>query len=67
MSPIWIECKYCDGEGISYHDCGEDSCCCEFPEDNVQCDVCGGNGGFYRNDDPDTRQLLISHSCTTNQ
>jgi hypothetical protein len=57
---IWIECECCGGEGYTSHDCGEDSCCCLEPEDNVQCDACGGNGGFYREmpDDFPSRELL---------
>ena len=42
----WIDCWNCDGEGYSSHDCGEDTCCCLIPEDNVQCDVCRGKGGW---------------------
>ncbi|MGH8697726.1 MAG: hypothetical protein ACREVS_14680 [Burkholderiales bacterium] len=40
------ECWSCGGEGVNDHDCGEDSCCCLYPEDNVRCDVCLGAGGF---------------------
>ena len=39
------DCWNCD-EGCSYHDCGEDSCCCLDPIDNMRCDVCYGRGGF---------------------
>ena len=39
-----IECYYCGGEGYTSHDCGEDSCCCEYPEDNMMCEACGGKG-----------------------
>lgn len=31
-------------DGYSYHDCGEDACCCLYPENNVQCDECDGHG-----------------------
>lgn len=44
----WIECWQCGGEGYSDHDCGEDTCCCLDPEDNVRCDVCNGKGGWHR-------------------
>jgi hypothetical protein len=44
----WQECEYCSGEGVSGHDCGEDSCCCLDPEDNIQCDMCYGHGGWYQ-------------------
>jgi hypothetical protein len=40
------ECQNCGGEGYTSHDCGEDSCCCADPEDNVLCDVCKGDGTF---------------------
>ena len=42
----WRRCWNCGGEGFSSHDCGEDTCCCIDPEDNVVCDVCGGKGGW---------------------
>ena len=43
----WQECEYCE-DGYSHHDCGEDCCCCEFPEPNVVCDVCKGKAGWPR-------------------
>jgi hypothetical protein len=39
-------CDYCE-DGFDGHDCGEDCCCCEFPEQNVPCDVCGGTGVWH--------------------
>jgi hypothetical protein len=39
------ECDNCGGEGVSGHECGEDTCCCLDPEDNVTCDWCMGKGG----------------------
>ena len=42
----WTECWNCAGEGFTEHDCGEDTCCCLTPEDNVVCDVCMGMGGW---------------------
>lgn len=42
----WVICGQCD-EGYSYHDCGEDTCCCLNPEPNVRCDTCEGKGGWY--------------------
>ncbi|MCE5265705.1 MAG: hypothetical protein LLG97_19525 [Deltaproteobacteria bacterium] len=44
---VWEECWNCGGEGVSGHDCGEDCCCCAYPEDNVRCDICEGKGGYY--------------------
>lgn len=41
-----VTCWNCGGEGFSHHDCGEDTCCCLHPEDNVKCDICEGDGGF---------------------
>lgn len=41
-----VECWQCGGEGVSHHDCGEDVCCCRWPEDNVRCDICDGKGGY---------------------
>ena len=41
-------CEQCDGYGLSGHDCGEDCCCCLDPdEDNMPCDMCGGDGGWW--------------------
>jgi hypothetical protein len=52
-------CWNCGGEGLSHHDCGEDCCCCLYPEDNVRCDVCDGEGGWW--------QCLSSHEfCQAN-
>lgn len=42
--PQTDECWNCGGEGFSYHDCGEDTCCCLYPEPNVLCDICWGKG-----------------------
>ncbi len=42
----WVDCYFCGGEGVIGHDCGEDTCCCLYPEDNIQCDICGGAGGW---------------------
>jgi len=43
----WVYCWKCDGEGFDDHDCGEDTCCCLYPEDNVPCDICMGMGGWF--------------------
>lgn len=44
----WRDCWQCGGEGFVDHDCGEDTCCCLYPEDNVECDTCEGNGGWFQ-------------------
>lgn len=36
-------CWSCNGEG-SWHDCGEDSCCCLNPIDDTFCNICHGEG-----------------------
>jgi len=41
----WRDCWNCE-DGYSGHDCGEDCCCCLEPEDNVECDICDGEGGW---------------------
>lgn len=43
----WRNCYNCE-EGYSYHDCGEDCCCCLNPEPNVRCDICYGKGGWLQ-------------------
>ena len=44
---VWHECEQCGGEGVYGHDCGEDVCCCLYPEDNMRCDICRGKGGWW--------------------
>ena len=44
----WIDCTNCGGEGMVDHDCGEDTCCCASPEENVPCDICAGEGGWHQ-------------------
>jgi hypothetical protein len=41
------DCWKCSGAG-SWHDCGEDCCCCMYPDrdERVTCDECGGLGYF---------------------
>jgi hypothetical protein len=58
-----VECWNCGGEGFSHHDCGEDSCCCLDPEDDVECDICAGNGHYdvcACGVDPDHDELLVA-------
>lgn len=40
------DCDACGGEGVCGHECGEDTCCCLDPEENMACDWCGGRGWF---------------------
>lgn len=47
----WVVCETCGGEGVNGHDCGEDTCCCLQPEENVSCQTCDGEGGWRH---PDT-------------
>lgn len=44
----WCECWQCGGEGAHGHDCGEDTCVCLIAEDNMRCDICRGEGGWWR-------------------
>lgn len=43
----WRECYACGGFGYSGHDCGEDSCCCADPVDNIPCQICQSVGGWW--------------------
>ena len=43
----WVRCDNCE-DGYDDHDCGEDCCCCAYPEPNVVCDICRGRCGWYR-------------------
>ncbi len=42
-----VICWKCGGSGLTHHDCGEDTCCCVDPQDNVDCDICDGEGELY--------------------
>ena len=42
-----IDCDECGGDGVTSHECGEDTCCCADPVDNVACDSCRGRGFFF--------------------
>jgi hypothetical protein len=44
----YVDCWNCGGEVYVDHDCGEDVCCCFYPEDNIMCDICRGKGGFHQ-------------------
>jgi hypothetical protein len=47
----WIDCESCGGTGMTgEHDCGEDTCCCLNPEENVICDICEGAGGWDKSE-----------------
>lgn len=48
----WEECWTGCNDG-GYHDCGDDSCCCLEPEDDMVCDECHGNGGYWVCSTPD--------------
>ena len=41
-----VGCWRCGGDGVDGHDCGDDTCCCLHPEDNMVCDICEGAGGY---------------------
>lgn len=43
---VYMDCASCDGSGFNGHDCGEDTCCCLRPDDNVECSDCDGRGWF---------------------
>jgi len=45
-----VDCWNCS-DGYSHHDCGEDTCCCLYPEDNMQCEICRGEGFLEVEDD----------------
>lgn len=43
----WEPCDECE-DGYDGHDCGEDTCCCLDPEENVVCQYCHGRCGRHR-------------------
>jgi hypothetical protein len=42
----WVKCDSCE-EGYSDHDCGEDTCNCLNPNNNVKCSDCDGKEGWW--------------------
>jgi hypothetical protein len=46
----WKDCWDCGGECFTHHECGEDTCCCINPYDNVICTTCNGKGGWEYTD-----------------
>lgn len=40
-------CEFCE-DGFDGHDCGDDCCCCLYPEDNVRCEHCDGTGVWHQ-------------------
>jgi hypothetical protein len=46
MEEEWVSCWKCMGDG-GWHDCGEDTCCCDPVDlDVTVCEVCDGEGGW---------------------
>lgn len=43
-----VRCENCGGDGVTGHNCGDDTCCCLDPEDNVTCGSCRGECGFWQ-------------------
>ena len=55
---IRVSCWNCRGEIYVDHDCGEDTCCCLNPVDNVVCDVCEGRGYWLVKPTPEAYRKL---------
>ncbi len=49
--PVMEDCENCFGTGFDGHDCGEDTCCCANPTDNLECDMCQGTGSVEADDE----------------
>ena len=43
----WEDCTNC-ADGFVGHECGDDTCCCLYPQDNVKCQYCEGESGWFR-------------------
>ena len=42
-----VECGQCV-DGYTHHECGDDTCFCLYPQDNVECDLCDGHGFWWQ-------------------
>ena len=42
----WTDCWECGGDGVNGHECGDDTCCCLDPEDNMLCHTCEDKGNW---------------------
>ena len=51
-SLIRVTCPDCEDGLTGDHDCGEDTCCCLYPEPNVGCDRCDGKGYWILKERP---------------
>ena len=43
---VWHECDRCDGTGVRFDECADDTCVCADAPD-LDCPTCGGEGGVY--------------------
>ena len=59
-SRLRVYCWDCRGRLYTSHDCGEDTCCCLYPVDNVPCYTCHGKGYWFVEDTPENRAELDS-------
>ena len=44
----WIECLKCDSQGYTHHECGDDTCACKYPSNNIVCDICDEKTGWWK-------------------
>jgi len=47
---VWVACERCDGTGVTFHECEDDTCVCSDAPDE-DCRTCNGFGGAYENED----------------
>ena len=55
-----VYCWNCRGDIFIGHECGEDTCVCLNPEENIPCETCDGIGYWFIEDTPENRAKLDS-------
>ena len=58
-------CEHCE-DGFDGHDCGDDTCCCSWPDENVPCQICYGRGFNYSCLNNDCKALELSRRIEAN-
>lgn len=57
-------CTNCGGSGLDGHDCGEDTCCCLYPDENMICQECFGAGRVESDFEDDELEAAVNYEMT---